>query len=161
MPHMEVLLVILGIILILIGLVGCVIPGLPGPPLAYLGILLQVFQSDKPFTTRFLIIWAIITIIVSVLDYVVPAIGTKKFGGSKRGIWGSIVGLFVGIFFFPPVGLIIGPFLGAFLGELTGGKETLAALKAGFGSFMGFIAGVSLKLVVTGLMAFYFFKSLF
>ena len=158
---MDVALIILGILLILIGLVGCIIPGLPGPPLAYLGILLQVFHAGKPFSTRFLIIWALITIIVSALDYVVPAIGTRKFGGSKRGVWGSIIGLFIGIFFFPPIGLIIGPFLGAFLGELTGGKETVAALRAGFGSFMGLIAGITLKLVVTGLMAFYFFKSVF
>jgi len=157
---MDVVLIIIGIILILIGIIGCIIPGIPGPPIAYVGILVQVFKTENPFTTKFLIIWAVITVAVSILDYVVPAIGTKKFGGSKRGIWGSIIGLFVGIFFFPPIGLIIGPFLGAFLGELTGGKETQSALKAGFGSFIGFITGVALKLVVTGLMAFYFFESI-
>ena len=158
---MDVVLIIIGIILILIGIVGCIIPGLPGPPIAYAGILLQVFKTENPFTTKFLIIWALITVAVSILDYVVPAIGTKKFGGSKRGVWGSIIGLFVGIFFFPPIGLIIGPFLGAFIGELSGGKETESALKAGFGSFIGFITGVALKLVVTGLMAYYFFVSIF
>jgi len=158
---MDVVLIIIGIILILIGIVGCIIPGIPGPPIAYAGILLQVFKTENPFTTKFLIIWALITIAVSILDYVVPAIGTKKFGGSKRGVWGSIIGLFVGIFFFPPIGLIIGPFLGAFLGELTGGKETQMALKAGFGSFIGFLTGVALKLVVTGLLAYYFFVSIF
>jgi uncharacterized protein YqgC (DUF456 family) len=157
---MDVVLIIIGIILILIGIIGCIIPGIPGPPIAYVGILIQVFKTENPFTTKFLIIWALITIAVSILDYVVPAIGTKKFGGSKRGVWGSIIGLFVGLFFFPPIGLIIGPFLGAFLGELTGGKETESALKAGFGSFIGFITGVALKLVVTGLLAFYFFKSI-
>ena len=68
---------------------------------------------------------------------------------------------FIGIFFFPPIGLIIGPFLGAFIGELTGGKETESALKAGFGSFIGFLTGVVLKLVVTGIMAYYFFVSIF
>jgi len=156
---MDVVLIIIGILLLLIGFAGCIIPGVPGPPIAYIGLLIQVFKTENPFTTKFLIIWALIMVGVSLLDYVVPVIGTKKFGGSKRGIWGSVIGLFIGIFFFPPIGLIIGPFLGAFIGELTGGKETQSALKAGFGSFIGFITGVALKLVVTGLMAYYFFGS--
>jgi uncharacterized protein YqgC (DUF456 family) len=156
---MDVVLIIIGIILLLIGFAGCIIPGIPGPPIAYIGLLIQVFKTENPFTTKFLIIWALIMIAVSLLDYVVPVIGTKKFGGSKRGVWGSVIGLFAGIFFFPPIGLIIGPFLGAFIAELTGGKETESALKAGFGSFIGFITGVALKLVVTGLMAYYFFGS--
>ena len=156
---MDVVLIIIGIILLLIGFAGCIIPGLPGPPIAYIGLLIQVFKTENPFTTKFLIIWALIMVGVSLLDYIVPAIGTKKFGGSKRGVWGSVIGLFAGIFFFPPIGLIIGPFLGAFIGELTGGKETQSALKAGFGSFIGFITGVVLKLAVTGVMAYYFFGS--
>ena len=156
---MDVVLIIIGIILLLIGLVGCIIPGIPGPPIAYIGLLIQVFKTENPFTTKFLIIWALIMVAVSALDYIVPVIGTKKFGGSKRGVWGSVIGLFAGIFFFPPIGLIIGPFLGAFIAELTGGKETESALKAGFGSFIGFLTGVALKLVVTGLMAYYFFGS--
>jgi len=156
---MDVVLIILGIILFLIGFAGCIIPGIPGPPIAYIGLVLQVFKTENPFTTKFLIIWAAIMIAVSALDYIVPAIGTKKFGGSRRGVWGSVIGLFIGIFFFPPLGLIIGPFLGAFIGELTGGKETESALKAGFGSFIGLLTGVVLKLVVTGVMAYYFFGS--
>lgn len=156
---MDVVLIILGIILFLIGFAGCIIPGIPGPPIAYIGLVLQVFKTENPFTTKFLIIWAAIMIAVSALDYIVPAIGTKKFGGSRRGVWGSVIGLFIGIFFFPPFGLIIGPFLGAFIGELTGGKETESALRAGFGSFIGLLTGVVLKLVVTGVMAYYFFGS--
>jgi uncharacterized protein YqgC (DUF456 family) len=156
---MDVVLIIIGIILLLIGFAGCIIPGIPGPPIAYIGLLIQVFKTENPFTTKFLIIWALIMIGVSLLDYIVPVIGTKKFGGSKRGVWGSVIGLFAGIFFFPPIGLIIGPFLGAFIAELTGGKETESALKAGFGSFIGFITGVVLKLAVTGVMAYYFFGS--
>jgi uncharacterized protein YqgC (DUF456 family) len=156
---MDVALIIIGVILILIGLIGCIIPGIPGPPIAYVGLFIQIFKTENPFTTRFLIIWALVTVLVSILDYVVPAIGTKKFGGSKRGVWGSVIGLLIGIFFFPPIGLIIGPFLGAFLGELTGGKETQEALRAGFGSFIGLMAGVTLKLAVTGVMAYYFFDS--
>ena len=156
---MDVVLIIIGIILLIIGFAGCIIPGIPGPPIAYIGLLIQVFKTENPFTTKFLIIWALIMVAVSALDYIVPVIGTKKFGGSKRGVWGSVIGLFAGIFFFPPIGLIIGPFLGAFIAELTGGKETESALKAGFGSFIGFLTGVALKLVVTGLMAYYFFGS--
>jgi len=156
---MDVVLIIIGIILLIIGFAGCIIPGIPGPPIAYIGLLIQIFKTENPFTTKFLVIWALIMVVVSALDYIVPVIGTKKFGGSKRGVWGSVIGLFAGIFFFPPIGLIIGPFLGAFIGELTGGKETESALKAGFGSFIGFITGVALKLVVTGLMAYYFFGS--
>ena len=156
---MDIVLIIIGIILLLIGFVGCIIPGIPGPPIAYIGLLIQIFKTENPFSAKFLVIWALVMIAVSVLDYIVPVIGTKKFGGSKRGVWGSIIGLFAGIFFLPPIGLIIGPFLGAFIAELTGGKETESALKAGFGSFIGFITGVALKLVVTGLMAYYFFGS--
>ena len=158
---MDILLIIIGVILILIGIIGCIIPGIPGPPIAYIALLIQNLKDENPFTTKFLVIWLIITISVTVLDYLVPAIGTKKFGGTKRGVWGSIIGLFIGIFFFPPVGLIVGPFLGAFIGELTGGKETDIALKAGFGSFIGFLFGVTLKLVITALLAYYFFESLF
>lgn len=158
---MDIILIIIGILLILAGIIGCIIPGVPGPPIAYMALLIQNLKDENPFTTKFLIIWLIITISVSILDYLVPAIGTKKFGGTKRGVWGSIIGLFIGIFFFPPIGLIIGPFLGAFIGELTGGKETDIALKAGFGSFIGFLFGVTLKLVVTALMAYYFFESFF
>jgi hypothetical protein len=157
---MDVVLTIIGIILVLIGFAGSVIPGIPGPPVTYIGLLVQIFKTENPFTTRFLITWALITIVVSILDYIVPALGAKRFGGSKRGVWGSIIGLFVGIFFFPPIGLILGPFLGAFLGELIGGKETQDALKAGFGSFIGFLAGTTLKLAVTGVMAYYFFKAI-
>ena len=156
---MDILLIVLGVVLILIGFVGCIIPGIPGPPFAYVALLIQNLKDDNPFTSKFLIIWLLITGFVTILDYIVPALGTKKFGGTKRGVWGSILGLFIGIFFFPPIGLIIGPFLGAFIGELTGGKETEIALKAGFGSFIGFLFGVTLKLVATGLMAYYFFGS--
>jgi len=157
---MDIILIIIGVLLILIGIIGCVIPGIPGPPIAFAALLLQNLKDENHFSSKFLIIWFLITILVTVLDYLVPAIGTKKFGGTKRGVWGSIIGLLIGIFFFPPIGLIIGPFLGAFIGELSGGKETDLALKAGFGSFIGFLFGVTLKLVVTALMAYYFFESL-
>lgn len=157
---MDYVLIVLGVVLIIGGILGCVLPVLPGPPLSYIGLLLLHFTQRYQFSTRFLIIWAIITTVVYVLDYVIPSWGTKKFGGSKRGIWGSMIGLVIGLFFFPPYGIIIGPFLGAIIGELTSGKDSGTALKSGFGAFIGFLAGTLLKLIASGMMTWYFFKEL-
>ena len=157
---MDYLLIGLGIIFIISGILGCVLPVIPGPPLSYVGLLLLPFTERYQFSTKFLIIWAIITVLVYALDYVIPAWGTKKFGGSKRGVWGSIIGLIVGLFFFPPLGIIIGPFAGAVIGELSLGKDSGAALKSGFGSFLGFLTGTLLKLITSGMMTWYFGKEL-
>ena len=157
---MDIVLIILAILFLLVGLAGCVLPVLPGPPLAYVGLLLLHFTSKYQFSTRFLVIWAVISIAVTIIDNVIPVWGTKKYGGSKRAIWGSIIGLIIGLFFFPPFGIIVGPFLGAVIGELTAGKETKDALRSGFGAFMGFLGGTLLKLITVGMMIFYFFKEL-
>ena len=107
-------------------------------------------------------LWAFITAAVTALDYVVPIYGTKKFGGTKRGVWGSTIGLLVGLFFFPPFGIIIGPFVGAFLGEMSTGKTTnKAALRSAFGSFVGFLAGTLLKLIASAWMAWLFVVNVF
>lgn len=158
---MDYLLIGFGILFILGGIAGAILPVLPGPPLSYVGLLLLHFTSKYQFTTKFLVIWGIVTVVVYLLDYIIPAWGTKKFGGSKRGVWGSIIGLVVGLVLFPPWGIIIGPFLGAVLGELSSGKESKAALRSGFGSFVGFLTGTLLKLIAAGMMAWYFFAKLF
>lgn len=101
---MEYVLIVLGIIFMISGILGCVLPVIPGPPLSYIGLLLLHFTEKYQFSPRFLIIWAIITGVVYALDYIIPAWGTKKFGGSKRGILGSIIGLVVGLFFFHHLG---------------------------------------------------------
>lgn len=150
-----------GIIFTLVGIVGCLLPIIPGPPLNYIGLLLLHFTSKYQFENKFLIIWAIITVAVYALDMVIPVWGTKKFGGSKRGVWGSVIGLLIGLFFFPPFGIIIGPFTGAVIGELTTGKDSSDAFKSGFGAFIGFITGTVLKLATSGMMTWYFFKELF
>ncbi|MDR2911619.1 MAG: DUF456 domain-containing protein [Bacteroidales bacterium] len=157
---MDYVLISFGIILLITGILGCILPVIPGPPLNYVGLLLLHFTSKYQFSTKFLIIWAIITAIVYALDYIIPVWGTKKFGGSKAGVWGSVIGLVFGLFFFPPFGIIVGPFLGAITGELLSGKNSETALKSGFGSFLGFLLGTLLKLVVSGLMTWYFFKKL-
>ena len=157
---MDYVLIGFGIILLITGILGCVLPVIPGPPLNYLGLLLLHLTERYQFSTKFMVTWAIITVVVYALDYVIPAWGTKKFGGSKRGVWGSVIGLVVGLFFFPPFGIIIGPFAGAVIGELSAGKDSGAALKSGFGSFIGFLLGTLLKLIASGMMTWYFFREL-
>jgi uncharacterized protein YqgC (DUF456 family) len=104
---------------------------------------------------------AVITVIVTGLDYILPAAGAKKYGASKLGFWGAVAGMILGIFFMPPLGMIIGAFIGAIAGELLKGKQSYEALKAGWGVFMGVMLGVLLKLTATGIMTFYFIKGLF
>jgi uncharacterized protein YqgC (DUF456 family) len=158
---MDTFLIITGILLLVAGLAGCVVPALPGPPLSYFALLLLHFTGKYQFSSKFLIIWLIITTVVVILDYLVPVWGAKKFGASKRGVWGSIIGLLLGLFIFPPFGIIVGPFLGAVIGEMSSGKETGKAMKAGFGSFAGLMAGMLLKLIASGMMTWYFFKEIF
>ncbi|RLD59971.1 MAG: DUF456 domain-containing protein [Bacteroidetes bacterium] len=156
----EILLTVIGIILLLVGIVGCVLPVLPGQVLAWASLLMLQLKNDPPFTAKFIIIWALVTAGVTILDYVVPIWGTKKLGGSKYGIWGAGLGLIVGIFF-APLGLIIGPFLGAFAGEMIAGKDSNTAFKSGLGSFIGFLTGTLLKLIISFVMGYYFFMNAF
>ena len=158
---MDIFLAIVSGILLLVGLIGCLLPILPGPPLSYVGLLLLQLRSDPPFEIRFMVIWAIITILVSLLDYWIPAYGTKRFGGTRYGIIGTMAGLFVGIIFFPPFGIIIGPLLGALVGEFAAGANHKKAIRAAFGSFIGFLAGTFAKLLASAIMIFYFFTAVF
>ena len=153
---MDELLILLGFICIIAGIVGCILPVLPGPALSYAGLVLLQFSSGHPFSIRFLVIYAILTTGMAVLDYVIPIYGTKKLEGSKYGIWGSGIGLLAGIIFMFPVGIIIGPMLGAFIGELFSGKKTRQAFKPALGSFLGFLAGTMIKFMLSLSMAYYF-----
>jgi uncharacterized protein YqgC (DUF456 family) len=157
----DTLLIILGGICMGIGIIGCLIPVLPGPPISYIGLIILQLTSRHPFSTRFLIIYGILTVFIFVVDYVIPVYGTKKLQGSKYGIWGSAIGLIIGILFFLPFGIILGPLLGAFLGELVTGKDIARAVKSAMGSLIGFLAGTAIKLVLSITMAYYYVISLF
>jgi uncharacterized protein YqgC (DUF456 family) len=141
----------------LIGIIGCLVPVLPGPPFSFLGIILLHFSRFGEFSNSALIVFAAITVVVSILDYVVPIWGTKRFGGSKYGTRGATIGLIIGIFL-GPAGIIIGPFAGAFVGELLFKDDMKYALKAGFGSLLGFMTGIGLKLAASCVMTYYFVK---
>lgn len=153
---LDILWIAIGSIALIVGIIGCVLPVIPGQVLSWSALLLLQLTSDPPFTARFIVTWALVTAGVTLLDYYVPIWGTKKLGGSKKGIWGATIGLVVGIFFFPPLGLIIGPFIGAYLGELLAGKDSNTAFRSGLGSFIGFVAGTMMKLVISFIMGYYF-----
>ena len=169
---MDILLIVLGAICLLLGLVGCVAPVVPGVPLSYLGLLLLHWTERVQFSWQFLVVWGVVVVVIQILDYFIPAWGTKKFGGTKYGIWGSTIGLFAG-FLMGPLGIIIGPFVGAVVGELiyfnrhpqnTIGQPKNTnfnrALRAGFGSFVGLLAGTLVKVICCGVMIAYFVKEL-
>lgn len=143
----------------ILGIIGCLVPILPGPPLNFVGLLLLHFTKFAQFTRWTLIIFASIAIVVTILDYLVPMWGTKKFGGSKYGTRGAAIGLVIGLFL-GPVGIIIGPLAGAFVGEMIFRDDVNYAIKAGFGSLVGFLAGVGLKLAASFVMTFYFVREL-
>ena len=148
---MEIFLLIVAFICMVVGIIGCIVPGLPGTPIAYLGLWIAQATDKVDFSWQMLLIWGIVTVVVSILDYVVPAWGTKRYGGTKYGVWGSTIGVIAGLFA-GVWGVILGPLLGAVVGELLGGKEAREALRAGWGSFIGLLTGTILKLICCGMM---------
>ena len=153
----DVALIVAGALCLLVGFVGCVVPVLPGVACAY-AALWTLYPTPYALSGEKLIVGGIVAVVAIVLDYVVPALGAKKFNCSKWGVFGCMVGTIVGIFF-APLGLILGPFLGAVAGELVAGKEASAALRGGFGALLGFIAGVLLKFVVCALFTWWFVQA--
>lgn len=158
---LDILWIVIGSLLLIVGIIGCVLPVLPGQILSWGSLLMLQLTSNPPFTAEFIVTWALVTAGVTLLDYYVPIWGTKKLGGSKKGIWGATIGLVVGIFFFPPFGLIVGPFVGAYLGELVAGKDSRTAFRSGLGSFIGFVAGTLMKLAISVIMGYHFVVNAF
>ena len=148
---MDIFLIVITILLLIAGIAGCILPILPGPPLSYAGLLLLHFTDRTDFSTAHLIGWLITVIVLQVLDYITPIIGSKYGGGSEFGNRGCIAGTLIGLFFMP-WGIVMGPFLGAVAGELLGGSDLPHAIRAGIGSLVGFLLGTLLKVIV----CFYF-----
>ena len=153
----DILLIVLGSICLLVGFVGCVVPVLPGVACAY-AALWTLYPTSHALAGGKLLVGGIIAVVVIVLDYVVPALGAKKFDCSKWGVFGCTVGTIVGIFF-APFGLILGPFLGAVIGELIAGKAVSAAMRGGAGALLGFLAGVVLKFAACALFTWWFVQA--
>ena len=159
----ETFIAILALLLGIVGIVGSIAPGLPGPPLSWVGLLLIYIWgggtdgAGNEMSLTFLLIWLAVTIVITILDYVVPAYFTKLTGGSKAGGWGAIIGLFAGLIV-PPVGMIVGSLLGAFIAELVVAQtDTATSIKSALGAFLAFLFGTGAKLVAAGVMLFYIF----
>ena len=160
MDFLIILAIIIGSLLILLGFIGCIIPALPGPPLAFLALLILKLSDSSIFTTNFMITMAVITGAVYFFDYLLPIFGAKIFKASKQGIWFSIIGMIIGIFFFPPFGVIIGLLLGAIMGELIAGKAKTEAVKIGIISFLFSLLAILIKITLVGVMSYYFTKGI-
>ena len=153
---------ILGLLFALVGLAGSILPVIPGPPLCFLALIILSFAKDwAPFSPTFLIIMGGLTVAVTLLDFVVPALGVKKHGASKLAVWGSIIGMLIGVFFFPPWGMVMGAFLGALGGEAVYRREGRRLLRAGWGVFVGTMVATGLKLALSGVMLFFYVKEMF
>ena len=143
---MDIFLVILGFVFACLGIVGSFLPVLPGPITSWVGLLLLHLTSVVPQNWAFLGITLAIAIIIFILDYFIPAMGTKRFGGTKYGVYGTTIGLIIGLFTPIPFGILIGAFVGALVGELIyDSKDTNRAIKASFGAFLGFLASATIK----------------
>ena len=147
---MDILLLFLGFIFMILGIIGSFLPVLPGPITGWVGLLLLHLTKTIPQNWTFLGITLAIAVLIWFLDYIIPALGTKKFGGSKYGVYGTTIGLIIGLLFFGPLGIIIGPFAGALIGELMfDSNDSKRAFKAAFGSFIGFLFSTGLKFITS------------
>lgn len=157
---MEIFAIVVAVILGVIGIIGSVVPGIPGPPLSWVGMLLLYIWGGtngdgQTMSLTILMVMLGVTIVVTVLDYLIPIWFNKTTGGGKAGSWGAIIGMIVGLIV-PPIGLIVGALLGAFIGELIFAKATtVTALKSALGTFLGFLCGTGMKLIVCGVMMYF------
>ncbi|MBW2936955.1 DUF456 domain-containing protein [Aureisphaera sp. CAU 1614] len=147
---MDILCILIGLLFMLVGIAGSILPVIPGTPLSWLGLIVLYLAPSLEFDWTFIIITGIVGIGIYIMDYIIPAMGTKRFGGSEAGAWGTTIGLIIGILAPIPFGILIGPFVGALVGELAFNKtEGPQAFKAALGSFFGFLASTFLKFFAT------------
>lgn len=158
---MEWILISIGFIFLVTGILGSIVPIVPGPPLAYLSLLfLEGARAGEQFGVSFLVIMAGISILAALIDNILPLIGAKIYGASKAGIWGAVIGLILGAWFFPPLGMILGVLVGAVAGEIGAGRSFRRAWKAGLATFVGNLVAVIIKLSFCFLTAYYFISEI-
>lgn len=159
---MNITFFILSILIIILGGAGSILPVLPGVPLSFAGLWLYAWVTDyQEISVTVLVVFAVLTALTMVVDFIGPAVGAKGYKASPSGVWGSIIGAFLGAFVLGPIGIIIGPFIGAFIGEFSVAQNAHYALRVAWGSFMGFVVGALFKLTVVISMLGYLIYSVF
>lgn len=148
---MEFVWIALALILSVVGIIGSIVPGLPGHPLNYLAVLVVQYVY-RPFNNWTIIILGIATVAIFFLDYMIPAWTAKKYGATKQGITGSIIGMVAGMFF-TPIGMILGTFLGAVLGDMIAGRNVPDATSSGVGTLFGTLLSIGFKVILSVLMS--------
>ncbi|MBR0037562.1 MAG: DUF456 domain-containing protein [Bacteroidales bacterium] len=154
MEILIIILVLLAVVVSIVGIIGAIVPAIPGPPLSFASLLVAYFVAPGYISLSLLIGMLLVTILATVLDYIAPIWLTKLGGGSKSAIWGSTVGVFLGLFFMP-VGLIVGPLIGAFVGEFIHESDLSKAVRVALLSFIAFLLTTGIKLVASLIMTFY------
>ncbi len=150
---MDIVLLILAILSCILGFIGCIVPMLPGPPMTYVAMLLAQWSGYVHFSSTELVVWAVVVILITLIDFVLTPWMTRRFGGSKAGSWCALLGLVVGMFLPWPIGPLLGPFAGALMGELIfAKKDATSATNAALGSFLSFFVGTGIKLLACGAM---------
>ena len=132
--------------LLLLGVIGCFIPVLPGPLLSYIALLLYHFFFNT-INIYSLMLIALAVVFISILDYFLQLYGVKKAGGGKYAIRGSVIGILLGVFLFPPFGILAGAFIGAYIGAKISMDNN--SIKIAFGALWGFLIGTILKLCIS------------
>ena len=158
---MDIVIILVSLIFMVLGVLGSFLPVLPGPLTSWIGLLILHLSNSITFSTTFLVFTCIIAVAIMILDYIIPAAGTKRFGGSRLGVIGTTVGLIIGLIAPIPFGIIIGPFLGALIGELLHKDDMKRATKAAFGSFVGFITSTFLKFIIAVVYFGFFISKVF
>tara|TARA_B100001063_G_C16717652_1_gene531672 strand:+ start:762 stop:1298 length:537 start_codon:yes stop_codon:yes gene_type:complete len=146
---MEIILLIVAGIFMLLGVLGSFLPVLPGVPLSWIGLLIFYLIPGVGMNYWFLGITLVVAVLFYILNLIIPAMGTKKFGGSRKGMIGATIGLVIGIFAPIPFAILIFPFIGAFVGEIINKSDSRTAGKAAFGSFLGLLASSFMEFIVT------------
>jgi uncharacterized protein len=146
---MEIALLIIAGVFMILGVLGSFLPVLPGVPLSWIGLLIFYLIPGVGMNYVFLGVTLAVAIFIYILNLMIPAMGTKRFGGSKKGMIGATIGLIIGIFAPIPFAILIFPFVGAFIGEILNKSGARNAGKAAFGSFIGFLASSFMEFIVS------------
>jgi uncharacterized protein YqgC (DUF456 family) len=153
----DIIIWLVTILCFIAGIVFLFLPPLPGTVIAYAGVLIfAIYHDFTHFSAPALVILGIIAGLGVIVDNLLNLIGARAFGASRAGLWGVFIGGIIGGLMFFPLGLLIGPFLGALLAEILGGRTKKEALKAGTGAFIGYLAGIAAKLFLWGIIVGWF-----